>query len=313
MEEHEIYKKNRPATLEDVIGCPDVTEALESYFDRGTLPHCVLFAGPSGTGKTTLMRICAAMLKCKSLDFREYNCATDTGIDVVRRIESGLRLAPRSSPCVIYAMDEIHKLSTEAQNGLLKMTEDTPKHVYFLLATSEPEKIIPALRSRPTPFVLHSLSEDELEVILLSAMKKEKIKLSETITSQLIVSAGGNARVLLVLLDKLRQLEPKRQEAAIQLELQKQNAAGELAEALMKNKPWSVVQSMLRNLKDAPENTRYAVLAWAKGYLLNPRSKGDEMYRACLVIDRFENHFYDSKLAGLAKACFEVAHAQARK
>jgi DNA polymerase-3 subunit gamma/tau len=142
MESPELYLKHRPSLFKQVIGQDDAVNVLQQLLKGDRFPHALLLSGPSGCGKTTLARICRDKLECTGADFQELNGADTRGIDTIREIRSHLNLRPMHGKCRIWYIDEAHKLSNDAQNALLKMLEDTPTTAYFMLATTEPNKLI---------------------------------------------------------------------------------------------------------------------------------------------------------------------------
>lgn len=300
---NELYKRYRPTTFDRVVGCPETTAALENMLSRGTLPHAVLFHGPSGCGKTTLARVAAERLGCGPLDFAEVNSSAFRGIDSIRDIQSKMRASPMAGKCRVWLIDECHQLSKDAQNAALKMLEDTPAHVYFFLCTTEPDKLITAVRGRCTEMPVFALREPELEALLARVVKKEKITLGPGVAEELVTCAGGSARVLLVLLEKVACLAPAAQAAACAAKAAELNEAIDLCRALIKKEPWKKVAGILSNLKGEPEAVRWAVLGYARAVLLKTGE-----HQAYMVISCFKDHFFDSKAAGLAFAAFEAIH-----
>ena len=154
----ELYKKYRPKNFKRIVGQPTITEQLTSMTRSNQFPHSSLFSGPSGCGKTTLARIMRNKLDCGDQDFQEVNCADFRGIDMVRDIRNRMNLAPIGGECRVWLIDEAHQLSSQAQNAFLKILEDTPSHVYFMLATTDPQKLIPTIRTRCAEFKVSSLN-----------------------------------------------------------------------------------------------------------------------------------------------------------
>ncbi len=297
----ELYKKHRPRTLDRVIGNDETVAALRNMLARKSLPHTILFHGPSGCGKTTLARILAKELDCHSMDFKEINSSSFRGIDTIRDIASIMNLAPVGT-CRIWLMDEVHKLSNDAQNAALKMLEDTPEHVYFFLCTTDPQKLIKPILTRCCEMPVRSLTYKELETLTKRVARREKIELDGSTIDELVASAQGSARTLLVLLDKIGHLDPSDRKQAIAARLEEENEAIELCRALIKRESWSKVAGLLKNLKGDSESTRWAVLGYARAVLLG----GKPNPQAFFVIQAFSNPFYDNKDAGLAAACYEA-------
>lgn len=300
----ELYKLYRPRTLKDMVGNSTTVSTLEGMIAKGTLPHTILFHGPSGCGKTTLARILKTELKCGKADFRELNLADFRGVDTVREIARNMSMAPIGGVCRIFLLDEVHQLTKDGQNAALKILEDTPSHVYFLLCTTDPGKLLKTIRTRCSELAVSPLDDEEVETLLRTVAKKAEIKLRESVRDEIIKNAEGSARTALVILDKIRHLEGKAQLEAVKRAVEEETVAKELCQALIQKKPWAAISRILRSLKEEPETTRYAVLGYARAVLLG---NGNHM-RAYNVICSFEESFIYSKGAGLARACFEATH-----
>ncbi len=297
----ELYKAYRPKTLNEVMGNEATVKSVKQMLGRKAVPHAILFSGDSGCGKTTTARILKTELKCHDMDFREMNSASYRGIDSIREIQHTMNLAPSGGKVRIWLLDEAHKISGDGQAAMLKMLEDTPKHVYFFIATTNPEKLIKPLLDRCTKLVFKSLSESDLEKLLLRVGKAEGLNLSKSLIERLVSNAGGSARTLLVLLDKVGRLEAKDQQEAIEAGLREENQAIDLCRALISKRPWKEVAAILNNLTDDAESLRHPILGYARAVLLK---SGD--YQAYNVIRIFENNFFDGKNASLAAACWEA-------
>jgi DNA polymerase III gamma/tau subunit len=297
----EWYKKYRPRKLARIVGNEQTIAALQNMLTRKTLPHTVLFHGPSGCGKTTLARIVRTELGCHDLDFKEINSASFRGIDSIREIQRGMNLSPAAGPVRVWLIDEVHKWTNDAQNAALKMLEDTPDHAYFLLCTTDPSKLIKAVLTRCCEMPVRLLTETELESLAARVCERESVVISNDIRDEIISSAQGSARTLLVLLEKVSGLNEKDQQAAIQAKLAEENEAIDLCRALIKKESWKKVARILANLKSEPEETRWSILGYARQVLLK-----EGTYQAYLILDIFKTPFYESKGPGLACACFEA-------
>ena len=159
--EHEhipvFYRKYRPQTFKDVVGQDHIVRVLENALTRGKIAHAYLFSGPRGTGKTTVARILASELKCAPEDIFEIDAASSRGIDDARELREAVRFLPLRSSKKVYIIDEVHMLTKEAFNALLKTLEEPPEHVVFILATTEPEKVLDTIISRTQHFSFHKI------------------------------------------------------------------------------------------------------------------------------------------------------------
>lgn len=301
----ELYKKYRPRKLERIVGQDSCVKVLQSKLRTNKMPHALLFAGPSGCGKTTLARIISKELGCGKHDFTELNCADFRGIEMVRDIRSRINQAPISGSCRVWVIDEAHKLTGDAQNAFLRMLEDTPKHVYFMLATTDPQKLKKTIRTRCTEIVVKSLSDSDIKRLLSFVCIKEDIKISIKVIEKVIHHSEGSARKALVLLDQIMELEDTDGmiESIEATTVEKQTI--ELVKALLyKNTKWAKIAGMLKDLsKEEPESIRWQGLMYARAVLLSGSPQAGNAY---IIIDAFREHWYDCKHAGLAAACWEI-------
>ena len=299
----ELYKKHRPNKLQKVIGQDDSTNILHTFVKKRKVPHALLFSGPSGCGKTTLARIMRKELKCGKNDFNELDCADFRGIEMVRSIRSRLMQAPIDGECRVWLIDECHKLTTDAQDAFLKILEDTPKHVYFMLATTDPQKLKRTIRTRCTEVSVKPLASNDLNKLLLGVCKKEGVEIPKKVIKKIIDYCEGSARKALVFLNQIIDLADKDMEDAIK-ESTMETQAILIARALLNpSTRWPKMASILKeNQKEDPEGIRWMVLGYAKTVMLS----GKLSAQCYLILDSFRDHFYDSKFAGLIAACYEV-------
>lgn len=297
----ELYRRFRPKSLKRMLGNEETVSALRGMLKKGEVPHTLLFSGPSGCGKTTLARIVASELKAHEVDIVEKNCSAERGIDFIRDIQKAMNRAPSGGECRVWILDEVHQLTKEAQNAALKMWEDTPDHVYFFLATTDPQKLLPTIRTRCSDMPVVELSERETTSLVKRVSNKVKIELNKKTLRKLVELSHGSARLALVLLDKIRHIPEAKRLKAMQDRADEENVAIDLCRALIKRAPWKEVGKILRGLKADSEGIRYAVLGYARNTLLSSGSK-----RAYSILRAFENNTYDTKDAGIAIACFEA-------
>jgi DNA polymerase-3 subunit gamma/tau len=294
--------KYRPKLLRDFLGNEDVTKSLKALMEREDMPHTILFTGPSGCGKTTLARIVVARLKCSEFDFTENNAADFRGIDSVRDIIKQMTFAPMAGPCRVWLLDEAHQLSKDAQHALLKALEDTPKRVYFLLATTDPEKLLPTIKTRCVTFDVKPLGDKMMGQLLETVIKAEgDPEIPQEVIDQIVQDSLGSARMALSILDKIINMD-----AGDMLEAAKQQAANvneaiDLCRALIGKKPWPVVAKIVKGIQQEPESVRRAVLGYAQSVLLSSNNG-----QAYIVMSMFRAPFYDTGKPGLTIACFEA-------
>lgn len=302
-EGEELYKKYRPQTFGDVVGQTEVINILTEMGKAGKIPHFLLFTGPSGCGKTTIARILRKKLKCSDGDFVEINAAESRGIDTVRDIKSTMSLAPMGGKCRVWLMDEVSALTGDAQTALLKMLEDTPPHVYFMFATTHPEKLKQAIKTRATIIKCKEISREELAALVVKVVQKEGLPpLTDDVVKKISYVAEGSARKALVLLDSIIRIT----DAAQQMEAIEANdvkgQAIQICKALLnKSTSWNQMSQILQSVDEDPESIRWLVLAYMTTVLI----KSDNA-RADLIIGEFRDNWYDCKKAGLVSCCYHV-------
>jgi len=301
----ELYKRYRPKNLDTIIGQDQAIDKITKWLKYKSLPHTLLFTGPSGVGKTTIARILRKELECRKADYQELNTADARGIDKVREIRSRMMTAPMTGACRIWLLDEVHKWTTDSQHAMLKILEDTPSHVYFFLATTNPEKLIRTIITRCSQIGLKSLSDADISKLLLKISKTEKKKIPKEVIEKIIDNSFGSARQALVFLHGIINLNGKTEMLnAIQSETLESQAENIVKILFRKNTTWKQIARALQECKkEEPEQLRWAILEYARKVLLGG---GGMAGRAYLIINAFRDNFYDSKHAGLAAACYEV-------
>ncbi|MFH1863344.1 MAG: DNA polymerase III subunit gamma/tau [bacterium] len=221
------YLKYRPQTLGELDNS-DVRESLKQIVMSGRIPHALLFSGPKGTGKTSAARIIAKVVNCEALGTRqkamepcnkcdqcksitkgtnldviEIDAASHRGIDDVRMLRDAVKLSPSSAKKKVYIIDEAHMLTTEASNALLKTLEEPPDHVVFILATTNPEKLIETIRSRATQIHFTKPSIEELSRSLEKVVRGEKIKIPIESLDIIAKASKGSFRDAVKILEQL--------------------------------------------------------------------------------------------------------------
>ncbi len=184
-----LYRKYRPQTFSDVVGQEQLVTLLESAIKHKKISHAYLFCGGRGTGKTTVARIFAHDIGCNPEDIIEIDAASNRGIDEIRELRDAVRTSPFSSVYKVYIIDEVHMLTKEAANALLKTLEEPPSHVIFILATTDPEKLPATIISRCQKVVFHSPSIMTLAHRLMYVAGEEGKTLGED--SALLIARHG--------------------------------------------------------------------------------------------------------------------------
>lgn len=219
-----FYLKYRPQTIEE-LDMYHVRESLMKIVGSGDIPHAFLFAGPKGTGKTSAARILAKVINCEdppekgvpcnkckmctsitkgeNIDVIELDAASHRGIDDIRLLRDAVKLAPAAANKKIYIIDEAHMLTPEASNALLKTLEEPPEHVVFIMATTNPEKLLGTVRSRTTTIQFQKASEDEIMSSLQKVVDAEKIKTDSQSLKIIAEVSDGSFRDAQKLLEQL--------------------------------------------------------------------------------------------------------------
>jgi len=302
----ELYKKYRPKDFKDVIGQDHVIKPLQKMIEKDNVPHAILLCGPKGCGKTTLGRIIRKKLKCnRQWDFIEQNCANKRGIDTIRKIEGEINLSPMKGPTKVWLLDESHMLTSESQDATLKILEDTPSHVYFILCTTEPQKLKKTVRSRCTEYPIRAFDSASLRTLIKKVCKGEKQKLSEEVEDKIISTSDNSARNALVLLEKVLVLSEEEDQLETISKSSSEMAAIQIARALFDPRTkWADMAIVLKATEtEEPESIRYLILSYARTVLLGG---GKNAGRAFNVLSIFRDDFYSCKKAGLAMCCYEV-------
>jgi DNA polymerase-3 subunit gamma/tau len=306
----ELWNKYRPKNLGQMAGQDSAVRILQEKLDSNSLPHSLLLTGPSGTGKTTAARILKRALNCSDIDFLEINAAKERGIDTVRDVGRRMLARPLGGDCRIYLFDEAHQLvkraGGDAQTAMLKMLEDTPQHVYFFLATTDPGQLLNTIRTRCMEVKFGPLSIQSLKELVIKVMAKEKIKFTDALVERIAEAAEGSARKALNLADSVMGLTDEAEQLEAVQGAEKKRVAFDLVRMLVwERAKWGAVAKCIRELDDGEdwEGLRHLVLKCASNELLKANSNAP---RAYLTLLAFESPFYESKKAGLVRACYEV-------
>jgi len=199
-----LYRKYRPQSWDEVIGQEHVVRTLTNALKLNRVSHAYLFSGPRGTGKTTIARLLAKSVGCADLDLIEIDAASNRGIDEIRELRNGIKFAPTAGKYKVFIIDEVHQLTKEAFNALLKTLEEPPAHAIFILATTEAHKVPGTILSRVQQFAFRRLTIAEIIRKLQKIVEAEKIKIDENAVRLIAAYAGGSYRDAESMLEQLR-------------------------------------------------------------------------------------------------------------
>ncbi len=194
MSELALYRKYRPSGFAQVVGQEPIVQVLEGSIKQGVIAHAYLFAGSRGTGKTSIARILARELGTSVHDLYEIDAASSRGIDEIRELREAVRTLPFESKYKVYIIDEVHMLTKEAFNALLKTLEEPPNHVIFILATTEGHKLPETIISRCQRFTFRKPGLEELRTVITRAAKQEGRKLEPAATDLVALLGDGSYR-----------------------------------------------------------------------------------------------------------------------
>jgi DNA polymerase-3 subunit gamma/tau len=297
--------KYRPSGLKAVVGQSEACKVLRGFMKAAKVPHTLLLTGPSGCGKTTLARIVAEFLTGGiPSNLFEINSANFRGIETVRDVSSKVGLRAFGGKARVWIIDECHQMTKDAQNALLKVLEDTPGHVYFMLLTTDSAKLLPTIKTRCTEVRVKGLSDKDMKALLEGVCESEEEEVEESVLDRIIEVAEGSARKALKILEAAVVVEGEEPRLESVYANDSRRQAIDLARALIAPRArWADVAVVLRGLDEDPEGLRKMVLAYCASVLLGG---GKLAPRASLIIEEFRDNFYDGGRAALVSACWRV-------
>ena len=294
----ELYNKYRPTVTSGILGNDLAIKSFRSEIENGH--NIFLITGPSGCGKTTLARCIANELNISELNIHEINSSENRGIDTVREIMEQLRYTPLDSNKVMYILDEMHQQTSASQNAMLKMLEECPSWCVFALVTTNPEKLLEAIKTRCSRIQVKPLDHNTMFGLLRRVAHNEKIAISLDVLHKIADMSDGSSRKGLKTLGQVLYLDNDED----RMKYLEQNSFSEdnqdiieLCRALIAKKGWQSYMECLEKAKDDvkanPESVKFLVMSYArsvlkKGFNLNAAA----MLKAFCGVDTWRNKEY---------------------
>lgn len=302
-ENQPLHLKYRPDDFDTYAGNEATVDSLASVIVREKgRPQAFLLYGPPGTGKTTLARILMKKYQVADFDLKELNAADTNGVDDIRKISSDISMSPMAGPMRGFILDEAHMLTVQAQNALLKTLEEPPSHAVFVIATTDPEKLLKTIRSRCTQYRTDLLSDKRMMKLLKDICAKEGLPdYPDAILQEIVKVAEGTPRNALKILDQVIDIAEDHKAIKAVNDFKTDEATVEDLCRLMvsTSRPWSKAKDLLLNFKGDPEGARRAILAWLTNTALR-----EDPDRATALIDIFAEPYFNVGKAGLVRDVF---------
>jgi len=296
-ERKELELKYRPLSFDELIGWETEKKSLLTMIKT---KRTFLLYGPRGCGKTTIGRLIAYELDIDDIDITEIDAASNTGVDDARTIKTNASFYPLKGENKIYIIDEVHRLSGNAFDALLKTIEEPPQHCYFVLCSSEIDKIPATIKSRCAKYEVKPLNQRDSSILLNWICREEKLNITENIIQSIIDKGEGIPREMIISLDMIKEI--KDEQEAISLLYSKENKEiTDLCWALLNKDPWNKICSILKELKEEPEQIRYSILGIMNSILLKDTKQQE---KAAMIMLNFMDSFMYTKRAGLTLACY---------
>jgi DNA polymerase-3 subunit gamma/tau len=281
-----LHLDYRPQNTNEIIGNQDTVLKLEKQLLNPDGPHVFLFSGTRGCGKTTLARIATQLIGCNEKDIQEIDVANNRGKDDATQLKNGVRFLPMFGKTKAYILDEVHQGTPAYFNALLKTLEDTPKHVYFFLCTTDPQKVLTTVKSRCSQYSVEPLTQKEIVELLEWVIAEEMVDIHKSELKKISEVCEGIPREALIILDQIIDLEPADRLKAIENTKVRERELKELCTALLEGKSWKVVSKILKDLKGEPESIRHGIMGYMNAVLLNNNEN------AALIMEEFRTPCY---------------------
>lgn len=303
-----LHLDYRPDNFDDLVGNETELEALQAILKRKKgRSKAFLITGSIGCGKTTVGRIIAKTLRIEGRDLHELNAADFRGVDTAREIREMIKMQPMFSKRKAWMLDEVHKLTGDCQDALFKVVEEPPKNTYFILCTTNPEKLRIALRRRCTPIKLKNLTSSDLKNLMKKVAKQAGKRTSNKAVAKIVKFAMGSPGMALMLLDKVIDLPKEKQVNAVEVSEEEAADSRALCRALLQCASWNRVAPILKRLQTADsEAVRRQCLGWFNSVLVN--GTYNETVKA--AVEAFSVPTFDTGKNGIALAAARTFSAR---
>jgi DNA polymerase-3 subunit gamma/tau len=299
-----LDKKYRPKSFKTFYGNAEVITSIRAHLKkRDTFPSSILLKGPSGCGKTTMARIITSRLNISYAEVFEINVADARKIDDARDIIENLRYAPLQGNGKVVILNECHEAVKHFQDALLEVMEEPPKNVYFILCTTDPQKLLPAIKTRVTPYLITTLDSETITKLITRVCKKEDIDLSTRMIKRVAHAAEGVPRSALVLLNDLQGHEDSDSQKRIieNFQLEDSPQINALCQLLLKGSSYKEVMKVSKEIQEDAERVRRAIMNYMSKVL-----QGKPHKRAAMIMDNCWDSWYWVGRAGLTLTIYHI-------
>lgn len=298
-----LHLKYRPNNFDEIQGNTSLIESLKAILKEENKPKTYLLQGLSGAGKTTLARIIGKEVGARDRDIKELNIADVRGIDAARNIIENARYMPLGGKAKVYILDEVANATNNFFEALLKTLEEPPKNSYFVLCTTDPQKLPKTIKNRCTVYQVEPLRKNELIKLIKKVLIEEKRrKFPKDAIEKIAKIADGCPRQALVVLGSVINMNNESLLSAINDFSVYKEEVFELCRALLKGRSWKEVAKIIKGIDEEPESVRYVVLNYMSKVLLG----GGVNNRAFLINEEFGKTFIYSRKSGLVNACYAL-------